>query len=163
MIAPTPVRYWMMPFSFVGAGYGTQKKDSTILSINGQVISEKGFVISGKQLHRQGSPIYTQSFGSLIHHDQFCIRESNLHMGDFIGDCKNHNTTCTETYLIYNIIFANQKKKNSSLWYDCLGYTNSRVPQLVLQHCNIPTSNKSSKFLFSLCSGQVSQTSFFSL
>ena len=32
-------------------------------------------------------------------------------MGDFIGDCKNHSTTCIETYLIYNIIFADPKKK----------------------------------------------------
>ena len=32
-------------------------------------------------------------------------------MGDFIGDCKNHSTTCTETYLIYNINFADKKNK----------------------------------------------------
>ena len=37
------------------------------------------------------------------------IKEPNLHIGDFIGYCKNHNTTCTVTCLIYNIIFSNKK------------------------------------------------------
>jgi len=42
-------------------------------------------------------------------------------MGDFIGDCKNHSTTCTEFYLTYNI-FEDKKKCMGIYWIDFVSF-----------------------------------------